>query len=597
MIPCNAAVICLVRSDLDLARRIASLLPGASVHGLAKRIADDADVVFDNAMEHVAELFLAGVPIVGVCATGILVRAVAPYLADKLHEPAIVAVSSDGDHFIPILGGHHGANEIARHCAAEISGHAAITTASDSRFGVALESPPKGWRLRDPQRITSFVADILAGEKVALQVEHSHAEWIEHTGLPLDPGGTRTIRVTAREDAEGDLVYRPPVLSVGIGCERNCKPDELLELVHRVIRSSGLSTDSVACVASLDLKADEPAVLSVADALDRPLMLFDSERLERESSRIANPSDVVFAAVGTHGVAEAAALAAAGESGMLVVAKTKSRHATCAVACTTHDINVPASDDGNLFLVGIGPGDPLIRTPEAGRAIVSATDVVGYAYYLELAAPLLRGRTQHPFPIGSERARCKHALDLASQGRQVALICSGDPGVYAMASLVWELVESDTGGAWTNVKIDCVPGVSAVQIAAARAGAPIGHDFCAISLSDLLTPRDEILNRVTAAAAGDFVIAFYNPVSGRRRDLLEEACSILLRTRRRDTPVFVGRLLGREGEQTCCVQLSELRSDHADMMSIVIVGSSRTRHIQHRGRDTIYTPRGYGISD
>ncbi|MBC6440541.1 MAG: precorrin-3B C(17)-methyltransferase [Rhodospirillales bacterium] len=593
-LPTGGAIICLGPSGLASARRLAEVLPDASVHGLARRVAD-ADVPFDDTMEHVAALFAAGVPVVGVCAAGILIRAVAPLLDDKWNEAAVVAVAEDGSSVVPLLGGHHGANALAARCAGILGGHAALTTASDVRFGVALDDPPPGWRLVGAEAAKDVMAAILAGEAVRLQCDAGDAAWLTGSGLPLDDAGARAVVVTDRTDATGDVVLHPPVLALGVGCERGCDPEELRQLVRETLEQAGLSEGAIACVASLDLKADEVAMLALADDLGVPFVVFDGARLEQETPRLKTPSDVVFAEVGCHGVSEGAALAAAGAEATLIVPKAKSSRATCAVARAPSDIDARAVGHvpGRLTLVGLGPGAAEMRTPAASRAIAQATDVVGYGYYLDLAGPLMRGKTRHDFPLGEETERCRAALDLAGAGHTVALLCSGDPGVYAMASLVYELLDLENVASWRGVGIDVVPGVSALQIAAARVGAPIGHDFCAISLSDLLTPRAVVLQRVRAAALGDFAIAFYNPVSHCRRDLLAEARTVLLDHRPGDTPVVIGRLLGREGESLRHVTLDTLAVDDVDMMSVVLVGASATRRIRHRGADAIYTPRGY----
>ncbi len=592
--PSGAAVICLGPSGLDVARRVAAALPGAAVHGLARRVAG-ADVAFEDAMDHVAALFAAGVPVVGVCAAGILIRAVAPLLGDKRSEAPVVAVSDDGASVAPLLGGHRGANALALACARVLAGHAAVTTAGDVRFAAALDDPPPGWRLRDPDAARAVMADMLAGGTARLAVEAGDAGWLRESGLPFGDDGGPVVRVTDRAGAAADLVVHPPVLALGAGCERGCDPAELSGLADRALRDAGLAPGAVACVASLDLKADEPAMLVLAESLDAPFVAFDAARLEREAPRLATPSEAVFAEVGCHGVAEGAALAAAGPDSELVVAKVKSRRATCAVARAPRGIAAGAmgSRPGRLTLVGLGPGDAALRTPEASRAIAAASDLVGYGLYLDLAGPLTRGKSRHDFPLGEETERCRAALDLAGAGRRVALLCSGDPGVYAMASLVYELLDREAETAWRGVGIDVAPGVSALQIAAARAGAALGHDFCAISLSDLLTPRETVLERVRAAAAGDFAIAFYNPASKRRRDLLEEARAILLGRRPGHTPVVIGRLLGRAGEDVRHVTLETLEVGDVDMMCTVLVGASTTRRIRHRGAEAVYTPRGY----
>ena len=227
--------------------------------------------------------------------------------------------------------------------------------------------------------------------------------------------------------------------------------------------------------------------------------------------------------------------------------------------------------------------------------IGEATDVVGYSLYLDLIAPISQGKTRHDFDLGKEEDRVRHAMELAGTGKDVALVCSGDAGIYAMATLVFELIEK--GGltdAAKRIGIAVSPGISALQAAAARAGAPLGHDFCTISLSDLLTPWEAIQMRVKAAAEGDFVIAFYNPVSKRRRTQLAHARDVLLQHRPADTPVILATNLGRPEEKVRVVALSELEVDDVDMLTVVIVGSSETRTVATGdGRTWVYTPRGY----
>ena len=587
----ETAVLCLGPGGEATARALVAGLTGARLHGFAPRVAG-ADVAFDDTMAHVATLFAARIPVVGVCAAGILIRAVAPHLADKFAEGAVVAVAEDGASAVPLIGGHHGANGLARRCAGILGGHAAVTTAGDTRFGVALDEPPAGWRVANPQAAKAVMAALLAGDPVALEGE---AGWL--ADLPFAGQGDHRVVVTEKA-AVGDamtLVLHPPRLAVGVGCERDCEPAELVDLVRATLAEAGLAEGAVACVGSIDLKADEPAVIAAAAALDAPLVLFDAATLETMTPRLAHPSDVVFAEVGCHGVSEGAALAAAGAQASLVVAKRKTRRATCAVALAPADIDAAATGRarGRLVLVGLGPGTEGLRAPEASRAIAAASDLVGYGYYLDLAGSLAADKRRHDFALGEEEARCRAALDLAGEGRHVALLCSGDPGIYAMAALVHEVLDLDPQPGWRGVEVAVVPGISAFQVASARAGAPFGHDFCTISLSDLLTPREVIMKRVKAAAEGDFAIAFYNPVSKRRRDQLAQARAILLEHRPADTPVMIGRMLGRPEESMLHTTLADLAVDDVDMMSVVLIGASQTRRYRRLGTDAVYTPRGY----
>jgi len=586
--------VALTQGGGDLARRLAETLSGAEVHGLAGRV-DGAAVEFEAAAAHLRELFRAGRPIVGVCAAGILVRALAPLLADKGAEPPVLALAEDGSAVVPLLGGHRGANDLARDIAAALGIKAAITTAGDLRFGVALDAPPPGWRLANPRDHKVFMVALLDGATLRLE---GRAPWLEAGGLPFAEDGELTIRVTDGRD-EGDartLVYQTATLCLGLGCERGADPGEVLALARDTLAEHDLAEGAIAAVVSLDLKADEPAMHAVAEALGVPARFFPAARLEREAPRLARPSELVFREVGCHGVAEGAALAAAGAEGELIAPKAKSARATCAIARSPAPLDARAigRGRGSLAVVGLGPGDAAWRAPEAEAQIRAATDLVGYQLYLDLLGPLTEGKTLHPYALGEEEARVRAALDLAAAGRSVALVCSGDPGIYAMAALVFELLDRAPRSEWRRPEIAVVPGISALQAAAARAGAPLGHDFCAISLSDLLTPWAVIEKRLRAAAEGDFVVALYNPVSRRRTTQLVRAVEILRAQRPAETPVVLARNLGRGGEAVTVIDLAALTPEKVDMLTVVLVGSSETRRVaKGDGRAWVYTPRGY----
>jgi len=585
-------VICLSRAGEPVARKIAAAM-GVALHGRAGRV-DAADARFPDATEHVRALFAAGIPVIGVCAAGILIRAVAPLLADKRTEPPVVAVPDDGSAVVPLLGGHRGANRLARRIAGILETHAAVTTAGDVALGIALDEPPSGWRLANPEDAKSVMMALLSGEAArivgALPFELDH-----------DPKGKVALIATDAPMVGGPdtLVYHPQTYSLGLGCARGCPPAEITQLVNDVLQGAGIAPGAVAAVGSLDLKGDEPAMIDTAARLDVPLRLFTAPELEAEAERLANPSDVVFAEVGCHGVAEGAALALAGPEGTLVVAKRKTANATAALARARAPLQRPAGRSrGNLSIVGIGPGHASWRTPEASALIAAADELVGYGLYLDLLGPLGYGKKRTEFPLGGEEDRCRHALETAATGRNVALICSGDAGIYAMGALVFELLDRSpeqhgVSDAARRVNVVSAPGVSALQAAAARAGAPLGHDFCAISLSDLLTPRADILKRLRAAAAGDFVIALYNPVSRKRRTLLGEARDILLESRAADTPVLLASSLGRTEETLRYRRLEALDADEIDMLTVVLIGSSQSRLVQRGEGPRMYTPRGY----
>jgi cobalt-precorrin 5A hydrolase/precorrin-3B C17-methyltransferase len=348
----------------------------------------------------------------------------------------------------------------------------------------------------------------------------------------------------------------------------------LHRLAVETLAEAGLSVDAVGCVATVDRKAAEPAIVELAAALGVPLRAFPADVLA--AVPVPNPSGIVEAAVGTPSVAEAAALVAAG--GALVVEKRRSNEATVAVARR-------AGPEGYLAVVGLGPGDPALRTPAAAAAVRHADVVVGYGPYVDLAGDLLAAH--HAVvrsPIGAETTRVTDALSRAAAGERVALVCSGDPGVYAMASLVCELAP-----AHGDPPVTVVPGVTAALATAAVLGAPLGHDHAAVSLSDLLTPWPVIERRLRAVAEGDFTVSLYNPRSKRRTAQLDRALEILAASRPAKTPAAIVTDVGRPAQRVIRTTLAGLDPEQVDMLSLVVVGSSTTRWLG----DRMVTPRGY----
>mgnify|MGYP000200153885 CR=1 FL=1 len=591
------AIVILSDAAMPVAVAIRAATAG-TIHGAAKRVSQSDGVsFFDEAKAHLQALFRDGMPIVAVMASGAVIRILAPLLADKQEEPPVIAVAEDATAVVPLLGGHHGANDLARQIAEALDAKAAITTAGDLRFGVALDAPPEGYMLANPDQAKAVMAKLLAGASAEMD---GVAPWLAESGLSFAEDGEVVLTVTDRlvEAAENGLVYHPKTLALGLGCERGCDPEEASALALETLAEAGLAEGAVGVVCSLDVKADEAAVHHVAERLGVPARFFDAARLEAETPRLKNPSDIVFAEVGCHGVAEGAGLAASGSGGELIAEKRKSARATCAIARAPQPFTaatLPGRARGALYVVGIGPGSEGWRSPEVSRMVAASTDLVGYSLYLDLLGPLAAGKARHDFDLGKEEDRVRHAMELAGEGKDVALVCSGDAGIYAMATLVFELIDrKGVSDAARRIGIAVSPGISALQAAAARAGAPLGHDFCTISLSDLLTPWEDIQRRVRAAGEGDFVVAFYNPVSKKRRMQLAWARDELLKHRPAETPVILATNLGREGEAVRVVPLGQLNVDDVDMLTVVVVGSSDSRTVATGdGKTWVYTPRGY----
>jgi cobalt-precorrin 5A hydrolase / precorrin-3B C17-methyltransferase len=250
---------------------------------------------------------------------------------------------------------------------------------------------------------------------------------------------------------------------------------------------------------------------------------------------------------------------------------------------------------GKLFVIGTGPGADQWMSPEVRQVLKQSSDWVGYTTYLNLVEPLRTDQIRHDSDNRVELDRARQALDLAASGRSVVLVSSGDPGIFAMAAAVFEAIDTDDRPEWRSIELQICPGISAMQAAAARIGAPLGHDFCAISLSDILKPWSVIEQRLTAAAQGDFVMAFYNPISTQRRWQLDRTKELLLQFRSASTPVILARSVGRSGEFIQVTTLGELNAEDADMRTVIIIGSSQTRTLTRDGHPLpwVYTPRRY----
>jgi precorrin-3B C17-methyltransferase len=248
---------------------------------------------------------------------------------------------------------------------------------------------------------------------------------------------------------------------------------------------------------------------------------------------------------------------------------------------------------GSLAVVGLGPGPACWLAPEASAVLQVASDIVGYQPYVD-RVPERSGQRRHGSDNRVEIDRARHALTMAAEGRRVAVVSGGDPGIFAMAAAVLEAID---GGdpEWRLLDVTIVPGISAMQAAAARLGAPLGHDFCAISLSDNLKPWEIVERRLRAAAEADFVIALYNPASKARPERIHDAFALLRNMRSAETPVAFARAIGREDERIALTTLGEADPALADMSTLVMIGSSETRFIHRPGRPPwLLTPRTYG---
>ncbi|MCF0087518.1 MULTISPECIES: precorrin-3B C(17)-methyltransferase [unclassified Streptomyces] len=502
-------------------------------------------------------------------ATGAVVRLLAPLLGDKRADPGVVCVDEAGRFAVSLVGGHGGgANELARAVGGVLGAEPVVTTATDAADLPGLDTlglPVEG-------AVAAVSRALLDGEPVVLRAE---VAW-PLPPLPLADRGAYTVRVTDRvvEPDAREAVLRPPTLVVGVGASRGAPVAEVLGLVEDTLRGAGLSAASLAELATVDAKADEPGLLGAAERLGVPLVTYSAAELAEVD--VPNPSKAPLAALGTPSVAEAAALLRGGE---LLVPKRKSAGrpamATCAV--------VRRPGRGRLVVVGIGPGARDLLTPRAAAELRRASVLVGLDQYVDQIRDLLRPGTRVlESGLGAEEERARTAVAEARRGHAVALIGSGDAGVYAMASPALAEASGD-------IDVVGVPGVTAALAAGAVLGAPLGHDHVSISLSDLHTPWEVIERRVRAAAEADLVVTFYNPRSRGRDWQLPKALGILAGHREPTTPVGVVRNASRPDESSLLTTLAALDPAVVDMMTVVTVGNTATRQVAGR----MVTPRGY----
>ena len=527
---------------------------------------------------------------VAIGACGAITRLIAPLLHGKERDPAVVVADAQGRYAIPLLGGHGaGAEALAQSVAALLGGEAVLTGSSASQQHVALDAFGQRWGWRRGSGDWDALRKAAArGDAVALEHQSGNPRWLQLPGLPPQRSAGMPLSVGVERSAQ--CRWHPPALWVGMGCERGTSLSLLQRCLEQSLAAEGLALEAIAGLASADRKADEPALLRLAEQHGWPLRCFNSTALS--AVPVPNPSAVVEAELGTASVAEAAALLAAGPGAQLRTPKRIERATAdeqgAATAAIAQAAQQWAPQRGCLHLIGSGPGNLALLTPDARAALAESCVWVGYGLYLDLLEPLRRpDQLRSDGQLTLERERCREALELACQGLTVALVSSGDSGIYGMAGLALEqwmaLAEHDRPAFQVH------PGLSALQLAAARAGAPLMHDFCTVSLSDRLTPWAVIEQRLKAAAEGDFVVALYNPRSKGRDWQLGRAQELLLTHRLPSTPVVVARQLGRPKEAVQLHSLGALPIEQIDMLTLVLIGNSSSR--VEGGR--MVTPRGY----
>ncbi|WP_338497521.1 precorrin-3B C(17)-methyltransferase [Pseudomonas sp. WP18] len=553
------AIVILGPGSLATARRLQQCYPHALIHGLAGRV-EGADRSYAEFGATLRAFYRQGTPIIALCAAGIVIRTLAPLLLEKGQEPPVLAVAEDGSAVVPLLGGLGGVNVMAREIAQALQVAPAITTSGELRFGTCLLNPPSGYHLGDLEQGKRFVSDLLAGASVRID---GAAPWLDPAQLPQHPQARLAIRVdsAAGMPAADELRIYPRTVVVALAA--GASPD-----IAETLEEAGLAVQSLACLLAADSDMARGELHDAAAALNVPLRFAPAE---------GDIGPWLGATVG-----QPASVRVWGERAV-------------AVAEQPVDPQRIGRPRGRLAVIGLGPGAAELMVPAVRAELDRATDVLGYETYVRMAGPFRADQVQHCTDNREEMQRARHAFELAAQGRSVVVVSSGDPGVFAMAAAVLEALHEATDARWHAVDLQILPGVSASLATAAQAGAPLGHDFCVMSLSDNLKPWSIIEKRLDLAAEADLALAFYNPISRSRPWQLGRALEIVAQHRTAQTPVVLGRDIGRPGQTLRVTTLGQLTPDQVDMRTMVLIGSSTTCVFPRSGGgEWVYTPRWYG---
>ena len=546
------AIVILGNGSLATARRIQQLYPQALIYGLAGRV-EAPDRTYSDFGATLRQLYQHDTPIIALCAAGIVIRTLAPLLMEKGAEPPVLAVAEDASAVVPLLGGLGGVNDMARAIAASLQVAAAITTSGELRFGTCLLNPPSGYALGDLETGKRFVSDLLAGESVRIEGD---APWLAGAQLPENPQARLAIHVSSaeREPAANELLIYPRNVVARVAAVVPA------QAIREALHDMQLAWQSLACIVADDALMASPQLHESAAELGVPLRFVS-----------------------------------AGEQVLPVVWHESGNGLLLGVSPAPLDPQLIGRPRGRLAVIGLGPGAAELMVPAVKAELARANDVLGYETYVRMAGPFRDDQVLHCTDNREEMQRARHAFELAAQGRSVVVVSSGDPGVFAMAAAVLEALHESGDAQWHSVDLEILPGVSASLATAAQAGAPLGHDFCVMSLSDNLKPWSIIEKRLDLAGEADLALAFYNPISRSRPWQLGVALEIVARHRSAETPVVLGRDIGRPGQTLRATTLGALTPDQVDMRTMVLIGSSTTCTFPRAdGGEWVYTPRWYG---
>lgn len=540
-----------------------------------------------------------------VGSTSATIRLISPLLISKEKDPGVIVIDKKFSKIIPLIGIHQTiCYQIALKLANLFDGDLVMTNNSIFEKSLDLDAFGRNWGWNRSGSINDW-SDLVIKQSNKKQIfvkQYSgNKVWKE------SESGKKIKYLTNKDKIEREeytffistknyhrVAWHPKTLWIGIGCERGTSVKFIEDCINKLFLKYKLSFFSIAGLATVDIKKDEKALIDITKTKNWPIKFFKNEDLLKVE--VPNPSKIVFDEIGTFSVAEAASLLACGnEGGQIVIEKNifknkdpsgkNSGAVTLAIAESKQQFS---PERGFVHVIGSGPGALSYLTGESKAALSQCSIWIGYKRYLDLLNPLRRDdQIRINSELTQEKQRCAEAIRLAQQGIKVALISSGDAGIYGMAGLLIELIQKLDTQFRPSFAIH--PGISSLQLAAALAGAPLMNDFCAISLSDKLTPWETIKKRINGALVGDFVVVIFNPQSHDRNWQLRTTIEMFLKFRSKTTPVLVARQVGRNQQKKRIFNLDTIPIDEIDMLSIVIIGNSSTKLVNN----FLISPRGY----
>jgi len=535
---------------------------------------------------------------------GATTRLISSFISSKEYDPGVIVTDKRGSKIIPVLNLHHNQTKnIALKLHNLIGGEIVETNNSSLENLLNLDSFGENWGWRrsgSTKDWSKLVINQSKNQAISFKQFSGNELWkrckssknLNHLD-DCDDIYNQELTFFVGIKKQCQTTWHPPTLWLGMGCERNTNKKFIQDSLNQFLDDNEISLLSIAGIATVDLKKDEKAILDIARDNQWPIKFLTAKQLSKKN--VPNPSQAVFDEIGSYSVAEASCLIAAGKDAKLLVEKhivtnkkfsgDRAGAVTLAIAQSKNQF---APSRGHIHVIGSGPGNLSFLTIDAKVALSECPVWIGYKMYLDLLDPLLReDQIRIDSEITEEKKRCEKAISLAQEGIKVALVSSGDSSIYGMAGLLLELIQNLDKTVRPSFTIH--PGISCIQLAASLAGSPLMNDFCAISLSDKLTPWEIIEKRIKGALLGDFVVAIFNPQSKERDWQLKKTIKMFLEKRKKETPILIARQVGRKDQKISFRTLDDFPYDRIDMLTLIIVGNSKTKLVGNK----FISPRGY----